>query len=73
MKTIRKTFNAANEDENCAGVIAWMHMFSPAKSWMLGLKDLRKPLLHLHTQFKRRDSVRYTGYGLYQYQSVSSW
>ena len=26
-------------------------MFSPAKSWMLGLKDLRKPLLHLHTQF----------------------
>lgn len=50
-ENIRKTFNAANEDENCAGVIAWMHMFSPAKSWMLGLKDLRKPLLHLHTQF----------------------
>mgnify|MGYP002590879142 FL=1 len=50
-ENIRRTFNAANEDENCAGVIAWMHMFSPAKSWMLGLKDLRKPLLHLHTQF----------------------
>lgn len=37
--------------KTAAGVIAWMHMFSPAKSWMLGLKDLRKPLLHLHTQF----------------------
>ena len=49
--TIRKTFNEANTDEECAGVIAWMHMFSPAKSWMLGLKELRKPLLHLHTQF----------------------
>ena len=48
--TIRKTFNEANADEECAGVIAWMHMFSPAKSWILGLKELRKPLLHLHTQ-----------------------
>lgn len=50
-ETIRKTFNEANQDEECAGVIAWMHMFSPAKSWILGLKELRKPLLHLHTQF----------------------
>ena len=30
---IRKTFNEANMDENCAGVITWMHTFSPAKSW----------------------------------------
>ena len=50
-ENIRATFNAANADENCAGVIAWMHMFSPAKSWMLGLKELRKPLLHFATQF----------------------
>ena len=48
---IRKTFNDANADENCAGVIAWMHTFSPAKSWILGLKEYRKPLCHLHTQF----------------------
>lgn len=48
---IRKTFNEANLDENCAGVITWMHTFSPAKSWILGLQELRKPLLHLHTQF----------------------
>ena len=48
---IRKTFNEANADENCAGVITWMHTFSPAKSWILGLQEYRKPLLHLHTQF----------------------
>ncbi len=48
---IRKTFNEANMDEDCAGVITWMHTFSPAKSWILGLQEYRKPLLHLHTQF----------------------
>ncbi len=50
---IRKTFNEANADEECAGVITWMHTFSPAKSWILGLQEYRKPLLHLHTQFNR--------------------
>nr|WP_297873194.1 L-arabinose isomerase [uncultured Blautia sp.] len=50
---IRQTFNEANADENCAGVITWMHTFSPAKSWILGLQEFRKPLLHLHTQFNR--------------------
>ena len=34
--SIRKLFNEANADENCAGVITWMHTFSPAKSWILG-------------------------------------
>ena len=48
---IRKTFNEANLDDTCAGVITWMHTFSPAKSWILGLQEFRKPLLHLHTQF----------------------
>ena len=50
---IRQTLNGANADENCAGVITWMHTFSPAKSWILGLQEYRKPLLHLHTQFNR--------------------
>jgi L-arabinose isomerase len=48
---IRRTFNEANADEECAGVITWMHTFSPAKSWILGLQEYRKPLMHLHTQF----------------------
>ena len=46
---IRKTFNEANLDENCAGVITWCHTFSPAKSWIMGLQEFRKPLLHFHT------------------------
>ena len=52
-EVIRKTFNEANADENCAGVITWMHTFSPAKSWILGLQEYRKPLCHLHTQFNK--------------------
>lgn len=51
--SIRRLFNEANADENCAGVITWMHTFSPAKSWILGLKEYRKPLLHFHTQFNQ--------------------
>lgn len=50
-EVIRRTFNEANTDEECAGVIVWCHTFSPAKSWILGLQEYRKPLLHLHTQF----------------------
>ncbi len=41
---IRKTFNEANNDESCAGVITWMHTFSPAKNWIRGTKLLQKPL-----------------------------
>lgn len=48
---ISRLFEDANRDKNCAGVITWMHTFSPAKSWINGLQLLRKPLLHLHTQF----------------------
>lgn len=43
----------ANATNNCIGIIAWMHTFSPAKMWIGGLKILQKPLLHLHTQFNR--------------------
>ena len=37
-------------DDECIGVMTWMHTFSPAKMWIKGLQELRKPLLHLHTQ-----------------------
>ena len=48
--TVLREADAAPE---CVGVIAWMHTFSPAKMWIAGLLDLRKPLVHLHTQFNR--------------------
>ncbi|UQZ89853.1 L-arabinose isomerase [Deltaproteobacteria bacterium Smac51] len=40
----------ANYDDDCLGVITWMHTFSPAKMWATGLKLLEKPMLQLHTQ-----------------------
>ncbi|GIP29274.1 L-arabinose isomerase [Paenibacillus sp. J23TS9] len=43
----------ANSDETCAGIMTWMHTFSPAKMWIAGLSQLQKPLLHFHTQFNR--------------------
>jgi L-arabinose isomerase len=42
-----------NYDDDCAGMIVWCHTFSPAKMWINGLKNLQKPMLHLHTQFNR--------------------
>ena len=48
--TIHAQVLAANAHPDCAGVITWMHTFSPAKMWIAGLDALRKPLLHLHTQ-----------------------
>jgi L-arabinose isomerase len=50
---IYNLINAANNDTSCIGIITWMHTFSPAKMWINGLKILRKPMLHLHTQFNR--------------------
>lgn len=50
---IRTLCLEVNAAENCIGLIAWMHTFSPAKMWIAGLKILNKPALHLHTQFNR--------------------
>ena len=43
----------ANSDAKCAGLILWMHTFSPSKMWIRGLTALKKPFCHLHTQFNR--------------------
>ena len=48
---IFRFFSEANDDDECAGTIVWMHTFSPAKAWIKGLMAARKPILHLHTQF----------------------
>jgi L-arabinose isomerase len=50
---IRQVFLAANADDACAGVIVWMHTFSPAQRWIAGLTVNQRPLLHWHTQFHR--------------------
>ena len=50
---IARMLAAADANDACIGVVAWMHTFSPAKMWIGGLTNLRKPLVHLHTQFNR--------------------
>ncbi|HTV41799.1 MAG TPA: L-arabinose isomerase [Candidatus Sulfotelmatobacter sp.] len=46
-------FDEANQAPRCIGVVTWCHTFSPSKMWIAGLKRLRKPLLHFHTQHNR--------------------
>jgi L-arabinose isomerase len=50
---IRHLCLEANQAPKCAGLVLWMHTFSPSKMWIGGLSSLKKPFLHLHTQFNR--------------------
>ncbi|MGN0532130.1 MAG: L-arabinose isomerase, partial [Eubacterium sp.] len=52
-KEILDVMQAANNDPTCAGVITWMHTFSPSKMWIAGFDSLKKPLLHVNTQYNR--------------------
>jgi len=50
---ILSIFREADASPRCAGVITWMHTFSPSKMWIAGFAANRKPLLHFHTQYNR--------------------
>src|SRR5579859_1366571 len=50
---IRQLCLDANHSSNCSGLVLWMHTFSPSKMWIGGLTILKKPFVHLHTQFNR--------------------
>ncbi len=50
---VKAIFREASYDDKCAGVITWMHTFSPSKMWINGLKDFKKPYCHFHTQYNR--------------------
>jgi L-arabinose isomerase len=52
-EAIAQLCREANDAANCVGLICWMHTFSPAKMWIAGLTSLRKPFVHLHTQYNR--------------------
>jgi L-arabinose isomerase len=51
--SIRDLCREANATPGCIGLVTWMHTFSPAKMWIGGLTMLKKPFLHLHTQYGR--------------------
>jgi len=50
---IRDVIVEANGTPSCAGILTWMHTFSPSKMWISGMSRLQKPMLHLQTQFNR--------------------
>src|SRR5215210_187070 len=50
-EAIRELCLEANSAKSCVGLVTWMHTFSPAKMWIAGLSLLKKPFLHLHTQY----------------------
>ncbi len=50
---VYRQLRVVETDDDCIGVLCWMHTFSPAKMWIRGLRVLHKPLCHLHTQFLR--------------------
>ena len=52
-EAIRELCLEANSSKNCVGLVTSMHTFSPAKMWIAGLSLLKKPLVHLHTQYGR--------------------
>jgi L-arabinose isomerase len=52
-EAIRTLCQEANSAKKCVGLITWMHTFSPAKMWIAGLSLLKKPFVHLHTQYNR--------------------
>ncbi len=52
-ESIRELCLEANSARDCIGLITWMHTFSPAKMWISGLGLLKRPFVHLHTQFNR--------------------
>ena len=50
---ITKLVKEANYDDKCAGLVVWMHTFSPSKMWINGLELLQKPYCHFATQYNR--------------------
>ncbi len=50
---IRKLCLEAGSNPDCAGLVLWMHTFSPSRMWIGGLSVLSKPFCHLHTQYNR--------------------
>ena len=50
---ISNVVKEANYQDKCAGLIAWMHTFSPSKMWIDGLSKLQKPYCHFATQYNR--------------------
>lgn len=50
----------ANYDDTCAGIITWMHTFSPSKMWIRGLKLQNHIFTFIHNiieKFQMKKSI----------------
>jgi len=70
---VRAVCLEANSAPNCAGLILWMHTFSPSKMWIGGLTILAKPFLHLHHPVQSRPAVGRNRHGFHEPQPVGPW
>jgi len=48
---ITEIVKEANYADECAGIVAWCHTFSPSKMWINAFVNLQKPYCHLATQY----------------------
>ncbi|BBU86771.1 hypothetical protein EIMP300_81710 [Escherichia coli] len=69
----------ANYDDRCAGLVVWLHTFSPAKMWINGLTMLNKPLLQdslravIPHPVQRGAAVGQHRHGLYEPEPDRAW
>ncbi len=52
-QAISSMFAEAAASPDCAGIVTWMHTFSPSQMWLPALGKLSVPMLHLHTQYNQ--------------------
>ena len=69
---IKKVCVEANGDSECAGVISWMHTFSPSKMWIGGLSDTEQTLSASQYAVQQEHSVRYDRYELHEHEPVGA-
>ena len=71
--SIRELCLEANSSRTCIGLITWMHTFSPAKMWIAGLNLLKKPFVHLHTQFNQEIPWAEIDMDFINLKSICTW
>ena len=60
----------ANSDPNCAGLILWMHTFSPSKMWVRGLNTLQQAVRPSPHPVQSRPAVGRDRHGLHEPEPV---
>ena len=70
---IAKLCLEANSDPDCAGLILWMHTFSPSKMWVRGLERAAKAVRASPYPVRSRPAVGHDRHGLHEPEPVGAW